>query len=59
MERYRICWDWCSLKPYFIAVYYPHPGTSLGHWQQVSPYYVYRKNAVNWAKRNNKQLENE
>lgn len=39
------------LKPYFIMTKVEFE-KYCGHWQQISPNFTYRKNAINWAKRN-------
>lgn len=59
MTRYRVFMNENDWKPYYIMGYYQHPGSDLGHWQQVSNNYANRKNAVNWAKKNGYKLENE
>lgn len=46
-------------KPYCIMAYVQYGMSGeCGFWQQVSPHYQYEKNARNWARRNNKILEN-
>ncbi len=58
--RYQLCTHgpWW-VKPYYIAKYVPI-GISQenGFWQQISPSYFRKGNALRYAKRNNITLEN-
>ena len=60
-ERYQIqTYGPTHSKPYYIAKYIP-TGISkeTGFWQQISPSYLYKANALRYAKRNNITLENQ
>ena len=46
-------------KPYYIAKYILSYSKETGFWQQISPSYLYKANAINFAKRNNITLENQ
>lgn len=43
-------------KPYYIAKWVPI-GKETGFWQQISPNYMYKAGALNFAKRKNLKLE--
>lgn len=46
-------------KPYYIAKYVPFGiSKEKGFWQQISPQYFRKGNALRYAKRNNITLEN-
>ena len=58
MEKYQLQTHGPNhTKPYYIAKYIPI-GTSTGFWQQISPSYMYKSVALNFAKRHHIQLEN-
>ena len=53
MEQYKIVYDKNFIKPY--AVFQRNKFGQF--WQQVSPWYFYKKNAENWVKRHNIKLK--